>query len=921
MNGERPDPDRLLAQVQKEDAQRQRGLLKIFFGACAGVGKTYAMLSAAHALKSQGVDVVVGVVETHGRADTIEQLKGLERFPPKKVQYRGLELAEFDLDAALARKPAVILVDELAHSNLPGSNHAKRWQDVEELLEAGISVYTTLNVQHLETLNDVVSQITGIRVWETIPDTIFDRADDVTVVDLPPDELLQRLKEGKVYIPQQVEHATQNFFRKGNLIALRELALRRTADRVDTQMREYRADKSIQSVWRTKERLLVCMGPGPDGEKLVRGAAQLAASLHADWIAIYVETPRLQRLSSAHRDRILKTLKLAEDLGAETVTMGGAEIAATLIGYARSRNVSKLVVGRTSQKVWRWRFGISIAERLSALVTDLDIYVIGYEPEGKDEPSSETPARGVAPHGTPSTKKKRRNQRGYWVAILSCLITTIVAMFLVHRISLINIAMLYLLSVLIVAFRFSRGPSALSAALAVLAFDFFIVPPRLSFSVSDTQYIVTFLVIFAIALVVSNQAHKLRYQTRIAMLRERRSQSLYETARELTGAVQVEQIVEIARRNIQRVFQAETVVLIPDHNGRMVYQPPQASGALHVPQIDTAVAQWVYDHQQSAGYGTNTLAGNPFYYLPLKAPTRAQGVLALAPTNSRLIFVPEQHRLLETFASQVALALERVHFVQIARDALMKIETEEFRNSLLSAISHDLRTPLTALVSLASTLATTAELSEQNRRELAQAAAEQAMHMSSLVTNLLDMARLQSEGVHLNRQWHVLEEIVGGALRALDKSLSGHTIQVSLDDALPLIYIDGVLIERVLYNLTENAVKYTPRGSTIRITGKVQNGELTVTVDDNGPGLPSDMLESVFEKFTRGSRESSLTGVGLGLAICKAIVQAHQGRIMAQNRPQGGARFTFTIPLVEPPAVPEQVVRDSPKIIEQTIRA
>ncbi len=345
----RPNPDELLERVQREERKARRGKLKLFFGACAGVGKTFAMLSAAHMLKQQGMDVMVGLVETHGRADTAELLEGLEILPPKKIEYRGKQLTEFDLDAALARKPAVLIVDELAHTNVAGSRHDKRWQDVQELLDAGIDVLTTVNVQHLESLNDIVGQITGIRVWETIPDTVFDHADEVTVVDLPADELLQRLKEGKVYIPDQAERAIQNFFRKGNLIALRELALRRTADRVDAQMREYREDKSIRGMWQAKERLLVCVGPGPDAEKLIRSAARLAGNLHADWIAAYVETPRLQRLPKETRDRILKTLRLAQELGAETTTMTGEDAASTLFSYARSRNVSKLVVGKTSR--------------------------------------------------------------------------------------------------------------------------------------------------------------------------------------------------------------------------------------------------------------------------------------------------------------------------------------------------------------------------------------------------------------------------------------------------------------------------------------------------------------------------------------------------------------------------------------------
>ncbi len=546
MAEERPNPDQLLERVQREERKARRGKLKLFFGACAGVGKTFAMLSAAHMLKQQGMDVLVGLVETHGRVDTAELLEGLDILPPKKTEYRGKLLAEFDLDAALARKPAVLIVDELAHSNVAGSRHAKRWQDVQELLDAGIDVLTTVNVQHLESLNDIVGQITGIRVWETIPDTVFDHADEVTVVDLPADELLQRLKEGKVYIPDQAERAIQNFFRKGNLIALRELALRRTADRVDAQMREYREDRSIRGVWHAKERLLVCVGPGADAEKLIRSAARLAGNLHADWIAAYVETPRLQRLPKETRDRILNTLHLAQELGAETTTMTGEDVASTLFSYARSRNVSKLVVGKTSRRGWQRRLSIPLAEELSLMASDIDVYVVGHEPSARVSAAEET----VDLRGFTVSERRRSQKWGYLVAIGVCALGTAAATFFATYLELTNIIMLYLLSVMLVAFRFGRGPAILSSVLSVLAFDFFFVPPKLSFAVSDTQYILTFVVMLAVALTISQLTANMRYQARVATLRERRAKSLYEMARELGGALQTEQILEIAKRHL-----------------------------------------------------------------------------------------------------------------------------------------------------------------------------------------------------------------------------------------------------------------------------------------------------------------------------------------------------------------------------------
>jgi two-component system, OmpR family, sensor histidine kinase KdpD len=899
MNDERPDPDELLERVQRDEQKAHRGKLKIFFGACAGVGKTYAMLSAARAVKQTGIEVVVGFVETHKRAETAELVEGLEVLPTRTLEYRGKSFAEFDLDAALKRKPALILVDELAHSNVVGSRHTKRWQDVDELLEAGVDVYTTVNVQHLESLNDIVGQITGVQVWETIPDTVFDRADEVTVVDLPPDELLQRLKDGKVYMPHQAAQAIRNFFRKGNLIALRELALRRTADRVDAQMREYREVQSIRGVWRAKERLLVCVGPEPGGERLVRSAARLAATLHADWIAVYVETPRLQRLPSETRNRILKTLRLAQEMGAETTSMPGESIATALMSYARSRNVSKLVVGKTSRSRWRRRISIPLAEELSLMADDVDVYVVGYEPQGE----TPTVAEKAGAEAALLEASRRSRARDYAVAVGVCALTTVIAAPLSGVFELPNVVMFYLLSVMLVAHRFGRGPAVLSSVLSVIAFDFFFVPPKLSFTVADTQYLFTFGVMLAAALVISNLASSMRYQARVAVQRERRAKSSYEMARELGGAMHAEQIREIANRHLRGVFQATTAVLIPDLSEKIL-MPPAPMGGEELPVLDVAIAQWVFDHQQPAGLGTGTLSGSPTYYLPLKAPIRSRGVLALAPANPRFIFVPEQQRLLETFAAQIALALERVHFVDVAQGALLKIESERLRNSLLSAISHDLRTPLTALVGLASTLADR-QLSETSRHELAEAVHEEALRMSNLVNNLLDMARLQAGGVQLNHQWHVLEEIVGSALRSLRRVLAGHVVEVALESSVPLVYMDSVLVERVLCNLIENAAKYTPEGSRIRVGADIHNGELRVSVSDNGPGLPPDMLEAVFDKFTRGEKESATPGVGLGLAICKAIVHAHRGRIWAENRSEGGARFTFTLPLLEPPPVGE----------------
>ncbi|MBN4745685.1 sensor histidine kinase KdpD [Pandoraea nosoerga] len=904
---ERPDPDELLDKLQRDEAREQRGRLKIFFGACAGVGKTFAMLQAARKLREEGADVVVGVLETHGREETARLLEGLEVLPHKSVEYRARVLHEFDLDGMLARAPAVALVDELAHANVPGARHLKRWQDVQELLAAGIDVFTTLNVQHLERLNDVVGQITGIRVWETIPDRIFDLADEVKLVDLPPDELLERMREGKVYLPAQAERAVRNFFRKGNLIALRELALRRTADRVDAQMREYRADQSISQVWQARERLLVAIGPGPEGVALVRAAARLAASLRADWLAVHVETPALLRQSAARRESTFAALKLAQELGAETLTLDGAQAGATLLAYAQMRNVSKLVIGASGARRW-WTASTPLHEQLVRHAGGVDVVLIG--PSAGDRAAHTRVVRGDWRNwfGTaPELGLVGGPWRAYAWAVGICATVSLAAAELTRFLDLANIAMLYLLGVIVAAMRLGRGPGVLASFLSVVAFDFFFVPPKMSLSVSDTQYLLTFAVMLTVALVISHLTTSLRFQARLATWRERRTGAVYAMARELAAALTTPQIVEIGARHVREVFQARVALLLPDSQGS-VRQPVENALPQTMPQhIDTDVAQWVYDRQQAAGEGTDTLPASQAYYLPLRAPMRTRGVLVVAPerTGDGAMGTPEQQRLLDTFAAQIALALERVHYVEIAQDALVTMESERLRSSLLSAISHDLRTPLTSIVGFASMLSRNDRTPGSLRTELVDAIHEEAQRMTGLVTNLLDMARLQEGGVQLNRQWQMLEEVVGTSLRACRRVLAAHEVSTRLPADLPLLRFDAVLLERLFTNLLENAAKYTPAGSHIEIAASVRGDEVEVSVSDDGPGLPPGMEGRIFEKFMRGEKESAKPGIGLGLAICRAIVQAHGGRIHATHGPDGhGARFFFTLPIETPPTPP-----------------
>lgn len=892
MTDDRPDPDQLLARVKQEEARAQRGKLKLFFGACAGVGKTYSMLSAGRSLKQQGVDVVIGVIETHGRAETEALVGGLERLPLKEVSYRERSLKEFDLDAALARKPQLILVDELAHSNIAGSRHPKRWQDVEELLDAGIDVWSTMNVQHLESLNDVVSGITGVKVWETVPDRVFDETDEVVIVDLPPDELLQRLKEGKVYLPQQAERAVRNFFRKGNLIALRELALRRTADRVDDEMLQYRRNQSVAPVWQTRERLLLCVGPDERSEKLVRSTARMAVQLDVPWHCIYVESPQLQRLPDAARARIQRVLKLAEDMGATAATLSGNTVAATIVKYAREHNLSRVVLGRAQRRVPRmWRRGL--AEAVGAQGYDLDVIQIALPTRDAAGRLRAEPAAGDA-----ASEDLVKVWRPYAASAAICAGVTLLATPLHSFLDLANIVMVFLLAVVAVAARYGRGPAVMAAFLSVAAFDFFFVPPRLTFSVSDAQYLLTFVVMLVVALVIGQLTAGLKFQARVATQREERVSALYAMSRDLSGALLAEQIADIAARFIRSEFEARAALMVSDDQGSVKAPLPQPDLPVG---IDLGVAQWAFDHAESAGYGTDTLPGSSMLYVPLKAPMRTRGVLVIEPGNPARLTGPEQRRLLETCASLLAISLERIHYVDVAQSTIVQMESERLRNSLLAAISHDLRTPLAALVAMAESLALTMPGGGDTQGELVRSMREAALRMSSLVNNLLDMARLQSGVVQLHQQWLPLEEVVGSALKAMGGMLDARRVHVTLPDDLPLLSIDAVLFERVLCNLLENAAKYTPPGSPIEISAGASDTQVVVRIDDHGPGLPKGREEAIFQMFERGRKESATPGVGLGLAICQAIVEAHGGTIRGETRAGGGARFSIELPRGAPP--------------------
>ena len=884
----RPDPDALLVRVQEEEARRRRGKLKVFFGAAAGVGKTYAMLEAAREQRDDGVDVVVGFVETHGRVETEALLQGLEVLPSRSVEYRGSTLHDLDLDGALARRPTLILVDELAHTNAAGSRHAKRWQDVDELLAASINVYTTVNVQHVESLNDVVAKITGVVVQETVPDSILEEADEVELIDLPPDDLLQRFKEGKVYVPELAEEALRHFFRKGNLIALRELALRRTAERVDAQMRVYMREHAIEKAWPAGERLLVCLGPSPASARLVRAAKRMADRLGAPWIAAYVETPQQTRLPQAARDGVIQTMRLAEQLGAQTMTLSGQRMSEEILAYAHTHNVTKLIVGKPTRGLWKRIFIGSIVDALVQGSGDIDVYVISGERE---------PAPAVTP-------VRQRAIPTDWIAyaraVVAVALATGVAWLMSPFSELSNLVMVYLLGIVLVAMRQGRGPSLAASVLSVAAFDFFFVPPYYTFAVSDVRYLFTFTVMLLVGLVISGLTVRVRTQAVAAREREQRTAALYAMSRELASTRGVDALLTVVVRHISEVFHGGVALLLPEGDDRLVAWP---GGQYEVDGNELGVGRWVYEHRQLAGLGTSTLPGASALYLPLAASRGPVGVLGVRPANPHALDAPEQLHQLETFANQIALAIERANLANEAQDAQVRIETERLRNSLLSSVSHDLRTPLATITGAISTILDGGtRLDSQTRHELLESVREEAERLNRLVQNLLEMTRLESGPLQLRKEWHPLEEVIGAALTRLGKRLADRRVTTSIPPDLPLVPIDDVLVEQVLVNLLDNALKYTPPGSPIRIIATATDQAITVEVADRGPGLPAGEEEKVFEKFYQGDAAGG-RGAGLGLAICRGVVKAHGGRIWAQNLPEGGVAFLFTLPLSgTPPA-------------------
>ena len=905
MNEGRPNPDELLAAVQADESNARRGSLKIFFGYAAGVGKTFSMLENAQRAKAAGRDVVVGYVEPHARPDTQALLHDLERLPTKELEYRGVTLREFDVDAALLRHPDLILVDELAHTNAVGSRHIKRWQDVEDLLATGIHVWTTLNVQHIESLNDIVGQITGVVVRETVPDHVFELADELELVDLSPDELLERLSLGKIYLPDQAQRAIQSFFQKANLSALREMSLRRAASRIHSDVESARKLRSDSKPWATADRLLVCVGPSPSTARVIRTAKRMATALDAQWLAVSVDMPGGPPQSHSQL-RLAQHFRLAERLGAETLTLSGDDVASTILEYARSRNVTKICIGKTSESRWKRLLKRTVVDQLLESSGEIDVYVI----------------HGERDHGEGITSPQSQVERVNWIAyttavgiIVTCgLVATGLRRLLVANPET-NTAMIFLAGVAFVAFRFGKGPAAVACLLAVLVFDFFFVPPFLTFAVSDTQYIVTFGVMLAIGLLISTLASRLKVQVINTRKRERRTATLYELGRQLSSISGRVFLVSAASAKISEMINGEVAVYMLGPSGKTEIIHGQ-DGDIGKHSVSLPAAQWVIDHSQLAGAGTNTLPNACAVFIPLVGTNSCVGALAIRPKddNAKLL-EPEQRQLLEACASQLALALERDQLAIDAAESRIQAEAEQVRSTLLSSVSHDLKTPLAAIAGASSTLLSTSSLDELTRRQLLETVSNEAARLNRLLENILQMSKLDAGAIAPNMQWHVLEEIVGSALHRTRHELTGHPVTTRLPADLPLLYLDGILMEQLLINLLENAAKYTSVGTQVTISANIDSGYLRLVVGDDGPGIPEGMEERIFEKFYRATQSpDDGRGSGLGLAICRAIAKVHQGTITASRR-QGsssnnsrlnqGLEFLIRIPIAKnTPQVP-----------------
>jgi two-component system sensor histidine kinase KdpD len=890
----RPSPEALLEAARREE--RRIGKLRIFVGAAPGVGKTYEMLQQAHARKKDGYDVVAGVVETHGRRETEALLEGLEVIPRRNIEYRGQLLREMDLDAIIARRPQIVLVDELAHTNAEGSRHPKRYLDVEELMSHSIDVYTTVNIQHIESLNDVVAQITHVRVRETVPDAVFDRADAVELVDLTPDDLIQRLKEGKVYVPKQAERALEHFFSPANLTALRELALRRTAERVDEELRTEMQAHAIQGPWAAGERILVCVSEDPRAAGLVRYAKRLADRLHGPWVALYVEGRRSLQLSEEDRDRIADTLRLADGLGGEAVTIpaGDRDIAEDVIGYSQANNVTQVVIGKSTRSRWFEILHGSVVHDLVRRSGNISVHVIA----GDQLPGKPIPKKTVRT----SDLDKAFDPRPYLFAIVAVAIALGCAELVDYWVGVENVDLVFLTAIVGVAVRFGLWPSLLASLASALCYNFFFLPPIYTFTIADPHNIAAFALFTLVAVIVSHVAARARVQAVTAQARVRAVESLYSFSRKLAGAGTLDDVLWATAYQTALMLKVRVVLLLPSNGAITVkagYPPEDTLG-----DADLAAAKWTWENDRAAGRGSDTLPGAKRLFLPIHTGRGAIGVVGIDSDKAGPLLTPDQRRLLDALMDQGALAIERVLLVEDMDRVERTAETERLRNALLTSISHDLKTPLASVLGSAGALRDLEDkLSDGEKVELLATIIDESERLNRFIANLLDMTKLESGAVAPKLAPHDLSEIIGSTLQRTAKILRHHSVQLDLGTDVPMVSLDAVLFEQVLFNLLDNAAKYAAAGTTIFIRTWRERDSVSLQIADEGDGIPQDDLEHIFDKFYRVQKTDQVRpGTGLGLAISRGFVEAMHGTIIAANRSdRRGAIFTIRLPVASAP--------------------
>ena len=892
---QRPSPEALLAKAKKEETRA--GRLKIFLGAAPGVGKTYEMLQEARARAKDGADVVVGVVETHGRKETEALLEGLEVVPRRPIEYRGQWLEEMDLDALIARRPDLALVDELAHTNVPGSRHPKRYLDVEELLNLGINVYTTVNIQHIESLNDVVAQITGVRVRETVPDSILDRADAIELVDITPDDLIQRLKEGKVYVPKQAERALEHFFSPANLTALRELALRRTAERVDEQLLTEMQARAIPGPWAAGERLLVCVSEDPRAAGLVRYTKRLADRLHASWTALYVETRRSLQLTEEERDRIADTLRLAQALGGDPVTIPGGDsrISDDVVNFAQANNITQIVLGKSTRSPWFELLHGSVVRDLLRRCGNISVHVIAGEALDKETipKKSVRTAEKAAPFGP----------RPYVIAIVAIGAALGVGMAIQPWFGIENVDLVFLTAVVGIAVRYGLWPSLFASLIASLCYNFFFLPPVYTFTITDPTNVAAFLFFIAMAVVVSNVAARVRTLAFAAMARARTTESLYAFSRKLSGAGTLDDVLWASAYQAALMLKVRVVLLLPEDGilaVRTGYPPEDV-----LDEADLAAAKWAWEHNRAAGRGSDTLPGARRLFLPMRTGRGVVGVVGIDSDKPGPLLTPDQRRLLDALIDQAALAIERVHLVDDLDQAKRRVEADRLRAALLTSISHDLKTPLASIVGAAGALKDlSGALDDDAKVDLAATILEESERLNRFIANLLDMTRLESGSIKPNTARHDIGEIVGSVLERARKILVHHRVEVDIAKDLPMLELDPVLFEQVLFNLLDNAAKYASPQTTVLIQSWQEAETVKLQIVDEGSGIPPGEIDRIFDKFHRAEKQDQVrAGTGLGLAISRGFIEAMGGSIAAANRTdRPGAVFTITLPVPKPAA-------------------